>query len=305
MGAAGGEMVVWEETWKISDSGGVESEATVVGEPVAFGVAQDGAEEGDGFGDGVGTVLGVEAVQDSVAEGVEPGFHACGQGGWAGDEFDGVDGESGLLEEAGVDGGGGEEGCCCCLGVDAVAAEDGLEGDADGCDVAVASHFGDETAVGAEGAADGGECGGLVGGGDPVEGCVGEDGVEPGFVGEALGGVEVDLEAADDAASTGGGDHGGGDVDSGEDGAGGGELLGEGSVTTAEIEDALAGLRVEEGDDSGGEVGDEASVGGVGVCVPDLAGGAGWSDGRGGLLLHVSIVRMEAGKCQQNLLFAW
>ena len=249
LGAAGGEMVVWEETWKISDSGGVESEATVVGEPVAFGVAQDGAEEGDGFGDGVGTVLGVEAVQDSVAEGVEPGFHACGQGGWAGDEFDGVDGESGLLEEAGVGGWRGEEGGCGGLGIDVVAGKGGLEGDADGGDVAVATHLGDEAAGGTEGTSDGGEGGRLAVGGDPVEGCVGEDRVESGLVGEAFSGVLVDDEATADAAGAGGGDHGGGGVDPGEDGTGGGELLGQGAVTAAEVEDALAGLGVEEGDD--------------------------------------------------------
>ena len=73
-------------------------------------------------------------------------------------------------------------------------------------------------------------------------------------------------------ALAGGGEHGGGGVDAYDDGSGGGELFGEGSVAAAEVEDLFAGLGVEEGDDFGGEVGDEAAVGGVGFGVPGLAG---------------------------------
>ncbi len=56
-----------------------------------------------------------------------------------------------------------------------------------------------------------------------------------------------------------------------DDGSGGGELFGEGSVAAAEVEDLFAWLRVQEFNDSGGEVGDEAAVGGVGFGVPGLA----------------------------------
>ena len=48
----------------------------------------------------------------------------------------------------------------------------------------------------------------LGGFGDPVEGGVGEGGVELGFVGEGFGGVVGDVQAA----GAGGGDHGGGGV---------------------------------------------------------------------------------------------
>ena len=118
----------------------------------------------------------------------------------------------------------------------------GLECDADGGDVALASHLGDETATGLEGAEDAGEDEWLLGGGEPVEGGVGEDGIELVFVGQVGGVVVVDVEIA----QAGCGDHGGGAVDSGKDGPGGGELFCEGSVTAAEVEDSFAGLRGEE-----------------------------------------------------------
>ena len=104
--------------------------------------------------------------------------------------------------------------------------------------------------------------------GDPVKGGVGEDGVELMVVGERGGVVMLDMEVA----FAGGGEHGGGGVDAGDDGSGGGELFGEGSVAAAEVEDLFAGLGVEERDYAGGEVGDEAAVGGVGLGVPGLAG---------------------------------
>ncbi len=83
--------------------------------------------------------------------------------------------------------------------------EGGLESDADGGDVALASHFGYETAAGLEGAVDAGEDEGLLCGGEPVEGGVGEDGIELVFVGQVGGVVVVDVEIA----QAGGGDHGG------------------------------------------------------------------------------------------------
>ena len=60
----------------------------------------------------------IELVEDSVAEGVEPGFHAVGEWGGAGDEIDGLDGEAGGFEEAAVDGGRGVEAGCGGFGVD-------------------------------------------------------------------------------------------------------------------------------------------------------------------------------------------
>lgn len=257
----------------------MEAEAYVVCDPVSVGVAEDGFEEGDGIFDGLSTVCRGETVQDAVAEGGEPGGHgvfavrADRERGGAGDDFDGLDGEAGGREKAAVGIGRGVEGGGGGLGVDAVGGEDGLEGDSDGCDVGVTAHFGYEAAAGAEGLVNGGEGGGLACGGDPMECGVGEDGVELVFVGEGFDGVMVDVEAA----GAGGGYHGGGGVDSGEDCAGGGELFGEGSVAAAYVEDVLAGLGIEQADDPGGEGGYEAAVGGVGGGVPGLSGG-----GRGG-----------------------
>ena len=239
-------------------------------------------------------VGGVEAVEDSVAEGVEPYFHstlaigAVWERGGAGDEVDGLDGEAGGLEQAPVGGGRGVEGGGDGFGVDAVGGEGGLDGGADGGDVGVAAHLGYEAAVWFEGSVDGAEGGGLGGLGDPVEGGVGEGGVELGSVGEAFGWVFVDGKAA----GSGGGDHGGGGVDSGEDGSGGGEFFGEGSVAAAYVEDVLAGFGGEEIDYSGGEVGYEASVGGVVGGVPGLAGGFCLFGGGHGV--YCSLVRWDA-----------
>lgn len=123
-----------------------------------------------------------------------------------------------------------------------------------------------------------------------MEGGVGEDGVELGLVGEGLGLVVVDCEGLRAFLCEGSSrfDHGGGGVDSCEDGSGGGELLGEGSVATAYVEDVFAGLRGEEGDYGGGHGGYEASVGGVGGGVPGLASGLCF----GG---HAFIVRLCGG----------
>ncbi len=248
----------------------MEAETDVVGGPGLGGwVFEDWGEEGDSVVDGLGAAGGGEQVEDSVAEGVEPFGHAVGERGGAGDEVDGLDFEAGLFEQGAVVGGGGVEAGGLGFGVDAEGGEGGLEGGADGGDVAEAAHLGDETGAGAEGAVDGGEGGGLAGLGDPVEGGVGEGGVEG--VGEGdFGGVAlVDFEAA----GSGGGEHGRGDIDAGEDGAGGGEARGEDAVAAADVEDALAGSRGEEFDYAAGEVGDETAVGGVGFGVPGLDGG--------------------------------
>ena len=84
--------------------------------------------------------------------------------------------------------------------------EGGLECGADGGDVAVAAHLGDETAARAKGAVDAREHGLLAGdAGDPVKGGVREDGVELVVVGESGGVVLLDMEVA----FAGGGEHGG------------------------------------------------------------------------------------------------
>ena len=83
--------------------------------------------------------------------------------------------------------------------------EGGLEGGADGGDVALAAHLGDETAAWAKGAVDSGEHGLLAGdAGDPVEGRVGEDGVELVIVGKSCGIVLLDAKVA----LAGGSEHG-------------------------------------------------------------------------------------------------
>jgi len=259
---------------------GVKTEADVVGDPVAVGVAENRLEERDGVGDDVGTVVGSEAIEDAVAEGGEPGRHrtvavgtGCERSG-AGGEFDGMDGEASGGEETRVSRWRRIEGGCIDLGVDAVGGEDGLQSGTDRSDVSVATHLGDEASTGTQSTMDGGESCGLFGCGEPVEGGVGEDRIELVLVGERFDRVVVYREAASSGCS----DHGGRGVDAGEDGSGGGELLGESSVSAACIEDVFAGLWIEQGDDGGGEVCDEASVGGVGVGVPGLDGTRGASD---------------------------
>jgi len=265
----------------------MEAQADVVGDPVAVGVAEDRLEKGDGAGEDGGAVGGVEQVEDSVAEGVEPGVHAVGKRSWARDDLNGLNGEASFFEQAAIDRGAGVEGGRCGFSVDVEGREGGLEGGADGGDVALSAHLRDEAAAGAEGAVDASEKGLLTGdSGDPVEGGVGEDGVELLVVREAGCALQLDVEIA----QAGSGEHGGGAVHAEEDGSGGGELLGEGAVAAAEIEDGFAGLWGEEIDYRGGEVGYEAAVGGVGVGVPGL------EDGRGrGLRAHRCYCSLPCG----------
>ena len=132
-------------------------------------------------------------------------------------------GEAGLFQETAIEGWRRVEASCCGFGVDVECGEGGLECGADGCDIAVAAHLGDEAATGPKGAMNACESCLLAGKTrDPVEGGVGEDGVELLVVGEGGGVVMFDLETT----YTGGCEHGGGGVDAGEDGSGGGELLG-------------------------------------------------------------------------------
>ena len=172
--------------------------------------------------------------------------------------------------------------------------EGGLKRSADRGDVALTAHLGDEASMWiffAECAVHAGEHRLMAGdSGDPVECGVGEDGVELLVVGQRGGVVMIQGEACGtvEASFARGGEHGVRGVDAGDDGASGGELLGEGSVATAEIENLFARLWGEESDHVGGESGDEAAVGGVGFGVPGLAG-----DGLSGISVsrHRVIVR--------------
>ena len=107
-----------------------------------------------------------------------------------------------------------------------------------------------------------------------MEGGVGEDGVELVLVWEGGGVVMSEFNAAGamEVALACGGEHVGRGVYAEGDGSGFSELFGEGSVSAAEVEDLFPGLGLEEGDDFGGEVGDEAAVCCVGFGVPGLAG---------------------------------
>ena len=133
----------------------------------------------------------------------------------------------------------------------------------------MASELGDEAATWAESTVDSRKRGLLaLKAGDPMEGGVGEDGVELMLVRESGGLSLFDVEVP----LAGCGEHGGGGVDSEDNGTVFGELFGEGSIAAAKVEYVLAGLGIEEGYDFGGEVGDEAAVGGVGFGVPGLTG---------------------------------
>src|SRR5206468_11470304 len=61
-------------------------------------------------------------------------------------------------------------------------------------------------------------------------------------------------------------------VDGDDAAAAGDELLREDAVAAAQIEDALARLRGEQGEHAGAEVGDEPRVPGIGVRIPVLCG---------------------------------
>jgi hypothetical protein len=105
------------------------------------------------------------------------------------------------------------------FGVDSEGCEGRLEGSADGCDIAVASHLGYETAAGAEGSVDSCQHCVLAGdAGDPVESGIGKDSVELMMVRERGCVVVLDVKVA--FAS--GGQHGRRGVDAGDDGSGGG-----------------------------------------------------------------------------------
>ena len=101
----------------------MEAEADVVGGPVAVGVAENGFEERHCVGECGGSVGWIELVEDTVAKGVEPGFHAVGEWGGAGDEVDILDGETGGFEETAVESGRGVEAGCGCFGIDVERGE--------------------------------------------------------------------------------------------------------------------------------------------------------------------------------------
>ena len=209
---------------------GVETKANVVGGPVAVCVAEDRFEKRDRVAEGGSAIGWLELVKDAVAERVEPGFDAVGKWGGTRDQVDGLDGEAGGFYEAAVDGRCRVETGCYCFGVNVEGCKSGLECGADGGDITVAAHLGDEAAPGAEGPVDAGERGLLAGkAGDPVEGGVGEDGVELVIVGERGRVVLLDLKVALACGS----EHSGGGVDADDDRSCGCELFGESAVTAA------------------------------------------------------------------------
>ncbi len=239
--------------------------------------------------------MGLSWSRTPVAEGVEPGFHAAGEWRGAWDERDGLNREVSRFEETAIDSWRREETCSGGLGVNAEGRESGLECGTDCGDVALAAHLGDETASGAQGTMDASENGLLAGdAGDPVEGCVREDGVELLTVGQGGCVVMLDMQIA--LASR--GQHGGRGVYAGDDGSCSGELFGEGAVAAAQVQDLFAGLWVEKHDDFGGEVGDESTVGSVGFGVPGLAG----LGSRGhGLIVRLSREMREEDKNLQKM----
>lgn len=180
--------------------------------------------------------------------------------------------EARLLQKTAVPGGRWEERRGGRLGVYPEGSEREREGGPDGSDIALASHLGDEAGAGLEGAADGGEGSGLIRRRNPVESCVREGGIEA--AGECgLRGKIGDAAVQDvEAASTGGLNHAGRGIDAGDDGSGGGEFFGEGSVAAADVEDVFPEPWKEEIDDARGKVGHEAAVRGVSRGVPALAG---------------------------------
>lgn len=82
----------------------------------------------EGSGHGFGPMAGIEPIENAVAKGVEPNFHArraAGECGGARVEVDRLDVEAGLLKHAAVEGSQREEGCCRGFGVDAEVCEGG------------------------------------------------------------------------------------------------------------------------------------------------------------------------------------
>jgi len=158
--------------------------------------------------------------------------------------------EAGGFEQAAIEGGRGKEAGGGGFSINVKGREGSLECGADGGDVAVTSHLGDEAGLrifAAECVVNAGEHRLMASdAGDPVEGSVGEDRVELLIVGEGGGVVLLDLQIA----LAGGFEHGRRRVDACDDCAGGDELLGESAIAAAKIEDVLAGLGGEEGDDT-------------------------------------------------------
>jgi hypothetical protein len=109
-----------------------------------------------------------------------------------------------------------------------------LERCADGGDIAMAAHLCDEAAAGAEGAVNTCEESLMAGNPrDPVEGGVGEDGVELLKVRKRCGVVLLNLEVP----LAGGVEHGRRSIHTSEDRSCGGKLFGEGAVAAADVQD--------------------------------------------------------------------
>jgi hypothetical protein len=66
----------------------VKTKSYVVGHPIAVGIAQHGLEESNGVGEGGCSIGYVEAVENAIAECVEPGLHTSGEWRGAWDKFD-------------------------------------------------------------------------------------------------------------------------------------------------------------------------------------------------------------------------
>ena len=241
-----------------------ESEADVVGSPVALFVAQNWLEERDGFRDDDRTHRLGNRFQDASAEGVEPAGHAGGgQRGRPGDELDPLDGEAVTFKARLVSGGGRIVVGRRSVG-QSVACQHGRGSHLDGGDIAVAAHLGDKAPAGAKRAPDAGHHGVVID--DPVQDGVGKDGVELLGKGQRLGVAHARVDSAAARRL----EHRWRGVHADDVRARGRDLRGQLAVAATQIEDALARLRGEPLQDARAQGGDEASVFSIGSRAPCL-----------------------------------
>lgn len=249
---------------------GMETEPDIVGGPVAVCIAEDRFKKGDRPVESGDAVSRTELVEDTVAKGVKPGFHAVRKRGGTRNEVDGLDSKSGGFEQAAVDGGGREEAGSCGFGVDIEFADDRLKGGADRGDIAMAAHFSDKTSAAAQGIMDTRERRGLSCGGNPMESGVGEDGVELAGIRQGIGAIKFYFNVA--LAS--GGNHGRRGIDACHISSHGYQFFGESAISATKVENTFAGFGSKQGNHSGCQCRDEAAMGCIGFGIPDLAGGA-------------------------------
>ena len=175
----------------------MEAESDVTCDPIAVHVAKNRFEKRDRVGQDDRAIGRVELVEDAVTEGVEPGLHAVGKRRGAGNESDVLDGEACMFEEASVKGRRRIKASGSGFSVDVEGCQGGLEGGANGGDVALTAHLSDETAAWAESAVNSSKDGIVAGdAADPVEGSVGEDRIKLLVVGKRGGIVLLDVEIA-------------------------------------------------------------------------------------------------------------